>query len=80
MKIEWHAFSPYSWCMDLYDIDFCCMELYDKHFRCMEVNPGLDTKIFGSDFRVFLYVVLVFKNFHPVTQFFFDFWSEILDI
>ena len=40
MKILWHAFFPYTWCMDLYDKDFCCMELYDKHFRCMEVNPG----------------------------------------
>ena len=41
MKIVWQAFSPYTWCMDLYDNDFCCMELYDKHFRCMEVNPGV---------------------------------------
>ena len=28
MKIVWQAFSPYTW----------CMELYDKHFRCMEVQ------------------------------------------
>ena len=40
MKIVCQEFSPYTWCMDLYDNDFCCMELYDKHFRCMEVKPG----------------------------------------
>ena len=40
MKIVLQAISPYTWCMELYDNDFCCMELYDKHFRCMEVNPG----------------------------------------
>ena len=40
MKILWQAFSPYTWCMELYDNDFCCMEVYDKHFRCMELNPG----------------------------------------
>ena len=41
MKIVWQPFSPYNWCMELYDNDFCCMELYGKHFRCMEVNPGM---------------------------------------
>ena len=50
MKIKWQAFSPYTWCMELYDNDFCCMELYDndfcsmelydKHFCCIEVNSG----------------------------------------
>ena len=40
MKTVSQAFSPYTWCMELYDNDFCCMELYDKLFRCMEVNPG----------------------------------------
>ena len=40
MRIVWQAFSPYTWCMELFHKNFCCVELYDKHFWCMEVNPG----------------------------------------
>ena len=40
MKIVWQAFSPYTWCMEFYENDFCCMELYDKLFRRKDVNPG----------------------------------------
>ena len=47
MKIVWQAFSPYTWCMELYYKDFCYMELYDKHFWCMEVNPGLYEDVFS---------------------------------
>ena len=53
--------SPYTWCMDLYNSDFCCMVLYNKHFpRTRELSsiPNQRTLITYMAYRVFVFSLL----------------------